>query len=135
MDYKTFISDIRTYRIMSGNENYAERLKEAYLELKRLNVNDFEDFSTREDLKVGAFTYQEITVFDRIGSKEYQEVLNDAWFDIHNQTEEYRNNPNIGDQLASWGTLGKTPYREQLIEDGHIIIGLTQEESDQHFGR
>lgn len=134
MNYKTFISDIRTYYIMTGNKNYYERLNEAYLEVKRLNIKDYTDFSTREGLKIGAFTYSEITIFDRIRSSEYEKMLMESWNELHNHTEEYRNKPDIGDCLASWGTLGSTPYREELIDDGYVVNGLTQEEANRHFG-
>ena len=41
---KQVISDIRTYSIMSKNENYKARLFEAYEYLKRENVNSLEEF-------------------------------------------------------------------------------------------
>ena len=113
--------------------NYYERLNEAYLEIKRLNIKDYSDFSTREDLKIGAFTYSEITIFDRIRSSEYEKMLVEAWGELHNHTEEYRNQPDIGDRLASWGTLGSTPYRQDLIDEGYIVNGLTKEEANRHF--
>ena len=135
MDLKTFVSDIRTYRIMSGNKNYYNRLYEAYSEIKRLNIRDYEDFSTREELRIGAFTYGEITIFDIIKNEEYQKLLEDAWFNLHNQTEEYRKDERLGDKLASWGTLGETPFRDQMIAQGHVIDRLTPEEQTKHYGR
>ena len=133
MNIKQVISDIRTYSIMSKNKNYRERLYEAYEYLKRENVNSLEDFRKREDLLVGAFTYDEITIFDRIKDPNYLKEIASAIFNINNHREEYINNPNIGDELASFGKLGSTPKRDELIEKGFIINGLTSEEARKHF--
>lgn len=111
MDINTFLRDMRTYRILRSNNNYRERLLEAYNELKRRGINSLEEFALSQDLIIGAFGYDEITIFDRIARSEYIELLTGAWDDLHNLTEEYINDPHIGDKLASWGTLGETPYR------------------------
>jgi len=39
MDLEIFLKDVRTYRIMSLNENYYERLFEAYKEMKSHEIN------------------------------------------------------------------------------------------------
>lgn len=130
---KQVISDIRTYSIMSKNENYKARLFEAYEYLKRENVSSLEEFKKREDLLVGAFTYDEITIFDRIKNPDYLKEISSAIFNINNHREEYINNPNIGDELASFGKLGYTPKRDKLIKDGYIVEGLTSEEAARHF--
>ena len=89
MTVKQVISDIRTYSIMSKNENYKARLFEAYEYLKRENVSSLEEFKKREDLLVGAFTYDEITIFDRIKNPDYLKEISSAIFNINNHREEY----------------------------------------------
>ena len=133
MTVKQVISDIRTYSIMSKNENYKARLFEAYEYLKRENVSSLEEFKKREDLLVGAFTYDEITIFDRIKNPDYLKEISSAIFNINNHREEYINNPNIGDELASFGKLGYTPKRDKLINEGFIVEGLSSEEAARHF--
>lgn len=130
---KLVIKDIRTYSILSRNENYKERLREAYDYTKSIGVTSVEEFTTRQDIKVGAFEYDEITIFDRIVDPEYTKLLASALFNINNSREAYIDNPRIGDELASWGTLGYTPYREQLILSGCITVGLTEEEKNRHY--
>lgn len=125
---KQVIKDIRTFYIMSANENYKDRLFEAYEYLKSEGVQSLEDFKTRKGLKVGAFEYTEITIFDRIKDEEYKEVLRDGFYSLTSGLDDIVNDKTYGDQLASWGTLGKTPYREQMINAGVIIEGLTPEE-------
>ena len=125
---KQVIKDIRTFYIMSANENYKDRLFEAYEYLKSEGVQSLEDFQTRKGLKVGAFEYTEITIFDRIKDEEYKNVLRDGFYSLTSGLDEIVNDKTYGDQLASWGTLGNTPYREQMINAGVIIEGLTPEE-------
>lgn len=133
-ELETLLIDIRTYEIMTHNENYYNRLKEAYLYLKSEGILNYEDFSNRKGLKIGAFTYFEMTIFDRLKNEEYKKIVSSAWSKITNHTQEYIKDSTIGDQLASWGTLGKTPYREEMIQNGTIIYGLTEEEKNK-YGR
>lgn len=133
MTVKQVISDIRTYSILSRNENYKTRLYEAYEYLKKENVNSLEEFRKRDDLLIGAFTYDEITIFDRIKDQNYLKEISSAIFNINNNREEYINNPNIGDDLASFGRLGYTPKRDKLINEGFIVEGLSSEETARHF--
>ena len=136
MDYKVVIKDIRTYAIMSQNQNYYDRLLEAYNAIKEAGINTLEQFMSKENtVPLGAFTYYEITIFDRIKDEDYKRSISDAWHEINNHTEEYINDENIGDRLASWGRLGNTPYRDEMIADGLITVGLTEEESAKHFGK
>lgn len=65
------VSDIRSFYIMDKNDNYKNRLKEAYNYLKEVGVTSLEDFLNRKGLKDGAFTYDEITIFDRINDKKF----------------------------------------------------------------
>lgn len=125
--------DFTTYTILTKNQNYKDRLLEAYNYIKAEGVTSVEDFTTRKGLKVGAFEYDEITIFDRLSDKEYEKLLNDtlSQFEIR---KDYLTTPDIGDQLASWGTLGNTPYRESFIRKGLIVEGLTPEEQQRHFG-
>ena len=128
-----FIQDVKTYNVMIRNDNYRARLLEAYNYLKNEGVRSLEDFNNRDGLLVGAFTYDEITIFDRIGDPEYSKKLIGAYDTITVGVASYVNNPNIGDELASWGKLGETPKREEYIEKGYIIEGLTEEEAARHF--
>lgn len=130
-EFETLLNDIRTYQIMTQNENFYNRLKEAHAYLKSEGVLNYEDFANRKGLKVGAFTYTEMTIFDRFNDEEYKKIVSSGWRKITNHTQEYIDNPTIGDQLASWGTLGETPYREEMIQNGTITYGLTQEESQR----
>lgn len=130
---KTVISDIKTYNLLIKNENYKERLLEAYEYTKERGFTTYEEFSTAKDNKVGAFTYNEITVFDRLADEEYKNVIATAPFKMDELIERNAKDPQYGDKLASWGTLGKTPFRENLIKKGYIIEGLTAEERAKHF--
>lgn len=132
MDYKTVQRDIKIYTLIKMNENYKSRLKEAYDYIKNVGVESSEDFTTREGLKVGAFTYDEITIFDRIKDEEYLKFLEDVLYALKEGIE-YSKNEKLGDELASWGTLGDTPYREDLIKKGMIIEGLTSDERKKHM--
>ena len=130
-----FIQDVKTYNILIRNENYKARLLEAYNYLKNEGVKSVEDFTTREGLLVGAFTYDEITIFDRVADREYAKKLTESYDTISKDVQAYVNNPRIGDELASWGRLGETPDRAKLIAEGYILEGLTEEEAHRHFGR
>ncbi len=132
---KTVISDIRTYNILTKNENYKERLYEAYEYIKERGFDTYEKFSTATDNKVGAFTYTEITIFDRLKNDEYRETIANAPFIIDTLTQKAIDNPQYGDTLASWGTLGETPFRQKLIDSGDIIHGLTESEIQRKFSR
>ena len=128
-DVKTVVSDIRTAYILSKNNNYKERLYEAYEYLKQENVESLEDFESRKGLKIGAFTYYEVTIFDRLKDEEYKKIITNAFHNVNNI--ECVNNPSYGDDLASWGTLGYTPKRDYLIKEGYITHGLTEEEMNK----
>ena len=130
---KQIISDIRTYTIMTQNENYYERLLEAYQYIQKMGLDNLEKFKTAKDNQVGAFTFDEITIFERLKNNQYKEIIASALFDINNSLEESINNSHLGDDLASWGTLGYTPKREELIQKGNIIEGLTKEETSKHY--
>ncbi len=129
---KTIVNDIRTYQIMEQNQNYRDRLYEAYLHIKDMGVETLDDFRTRKGLLLGAFNYYEVTIFDRITDKDYLEVISNAMFTINNCLKDYIENPTIGDSLASWGKLGYTPKRDELISRGDIVYGLTEEEKIRH---
>lgn len=120
-DVKTIISDISTIHLIHGNPNYAKRLYEAYKYLKSNNINSLKDFKSSDNLKIGAFTYEEITIFDRIKDEEYAAIISSGFGQIKSHIDAYKDNPNIGDLLASWGTLGSTPYREELFNKGYIL--------------
>ena len=124
----TLVRDIGTYMVMSRNSNYKERLKEAYDYIKSINIKDYEDFKSREDLLVGAFGYDEITIFDRLKDDEYKKVLLNAisYLDI-NRIKRLIDSKTLGDYLASYGELGYTPMREKLITRGEIVYGSTNE--------
>ena len=107
------ISDIRTYSIMSQNENYRDRLYEAYEYIKSEGIQNLDDFKSRTGLLVGAFTYSEMTIFDRIKDEEYLNVIKSALFNINNHRQEYIDNPRIGDSLARWGKLGNTSHHSR----------------------
>ena len=116
-----FLKDLRTYQIMMSNQNYYDRLLEAYQEMKSCGISTLEEFtSPNNHMRCGAFTYYEISIFDRISTQEYAMKLSMAWEELHNHTQEYINDPQIGDKLASWGTLGETPFREEYINKGLI---------------
>ena len=102
---KLALQDIRTYRIMTQNENYKERLLEAYKYVKDMGIDSFYTYaSTRHD--VGAFSYAEITIFDRLNDPEYYSVIANGYNMMDMGIEEWINNPHIGDDLASYGKLG-----------------------------
>ena len=129
----TVVRDVETYSVMSQNENYSERLKEAYDYIKSVGIKDVEDFKTREGLLVGAFSWDEITIFDRLQNPEYMEAIRHGSISMTSKSfQDKINNPTLGDDLASWGKLGNTPKRDELIQKGVIVEGLTPEEHMRH---
>ena len=123
-----------TFFGLKNNENYALRLNEAYNYIKSFGISSYADFEKKEGLKIGAFTYEEITIFDRIADPKYRDSLMGPVDENDPRVMALKGNPNYGDSLASWGTLGETPYRQKLIDDGFIVDGMTKEESNKHFG-
>ena len=123
-----------TYFGLKNNENYASRLKQAYGYIKSEGINSYEEFKEREGLEIGAFTYDEITIFDRIADPKYLESLEVPVDENDPTVIAFKTNPNYGDELANWGTLGETPGRQELIDKGYISYGMTEEESKKHFG-
>ena len=116
IDVKQVLEDAKTFMLIGINENYKERLYEAYLVLKKSNIKTYEEFET-SSLGIGAFTYNQITIFDRIKDEKYYAALSSHVIEIKGLS----NLPNdYGDRLASWGTIGDTPYRETLIKNGCI---------------
>ena len=129
----TVVRDVETYSVMSQNENYSERLKEAYDYIKSVGIKDVGDFKTREGLLVGAFSWDEITIFDRLQNPEYMEAIRHGSILMTSKSfQDKINNPTLGDDLASWGKLGNTPKRGELIQKGFIVEGLTPEEHMRH---
>ena len=126
---KVIISDIRTFQLMSNNKNYLDRLYEAYRYIKKEKITTEEKFEYVEERLVGAFTYQEITIFDRLKNEEYKKILEDSWKTIHHGIEMCIEDKEYGDFLASHGRLGYTPKREELIKNGIYVYGLTEEEA------
>lgn len=120
------IKDIRTIQLMERNENYRERLYEAYVFLKRKQNGELTEQESK--LSIGAFNQYEITIFDRISDKDYLNAISIGLFTITNRLEEWIKNKHIGDDLASWGTLGSTPKRDELIDKGYIVFGITEED-------
>ena len=102
-DPQIVISDIKTYHIMSNNKNYMDRLFEAYEYIKKEKINTYQKFITSESFITGLFNYYEITIFDRLKNEEYKQLIKDSWKNIHKDTDEYIQNPTIGDELASYG--------------------------------
>lgn len=102
-DPKIVIIDIRTYRIMSSNRNYEERLFEAYKYIKKEKLNNKIDYTLHsEQAKTGTFTYEEISIFDRLRNKEYKELIETSWEMIHDQIELYVNDQEIGDRIIGY---------------------------------
>ena len=102
-DPQIVISDIKTYHIMTNNQNYMDRLFEAYKYLKKEKINTHQKFILSENFIVGVFDYYEITIFDRIKNEEYKTLIKDSWEFIHKDTDRYIENSTIGDELASYG--------------------------------
>jgi len=102
-DPQIVISDIKTYHIMSNNQNYMDRLFEAYEYIKKEKINTYQKFITSDNFIVGLFDYYEITIFDRLKNEEYKKLINDSWQIIHKNTDEYIKNPTVGYELASYG--------------------------------
>ena len=116
------LNDALTYIKISNNDNYKERLLEAYYLVKEHGIHSRQEYD-RSNLGIGAFKYSEITIFDRLLDEDYSRSL--AQFYI--KSKEIRNMPkDFGDKLASYGTVGKTPYRDELIEKGYVEVDLPE---------
>ena len=102
------ISDIRLAKILKENQNYNERLYEAYLRLKEMGIKSKKEFiSRRQETGIGQFLYEEITFYDRIEDVQYKNIVFGGWDKIHDLTEAFINAKDLGDRLAEYGTLGK----------------------------
>lgn len=121
MDKKELIlRDAITYIKIIKNSNYKERLLEAYHLLKDNGIKSYDQFKNNK-LGIGAFTYTEITIFDRLNDENYMSLL--ASFAI--EIDGIENLPkDYGDVIASYGTVGRTPYRDEYIEKGFIVAEL-----------
>ena len=97
------ISDIKTYYIMSNNQNYMDRLFEAYEYIKNKKINTYQKFLLSGNFVAGLFDYYEITIFDRLKNEEYKQLIKKSWQFIHKDTDTYVKNPTIGDELAGYG--------------------------------
>ena len=128
-DPKIIISDIRTFQLITNNKNYQDRLFEAYRYIKKEKLTTEEKFEYTEERLVGAFSYQEITIFDRLKNEEYKKILEDSWETIHHGLDIFIEDKEYGDYLASHGKLGYTPKREELIKSGIYVYALTEEEA------
>ena len=58
-----------------NNQNYADRLFEAYKYIKKEKLNTYQKFITSDNNIVGLFSYYEITIFDRLKDSEYCELI------------------------------------------------------------
>lgn len=126
---KLVLEDIKTYYMIKNNENFKERLFEAYILVKENQIKSYEEFENCK-LGIGAFTYSQITIFDRISNENYRVLLSQhllSMAGLDNMAKDY------GDRLASFGTIGKTPYREKYIKEGYITVGLTEEEKNKFY--
>ena len=77
--------------------------EQIYQYIKKEKMNTKEKFATAEENLVGLFTYEEITIFDRLKNEEYKNLIKDSWQNIHKDIDRYIENPTIGDELASYG--------------------------------
>ena len=134
LKYSKLVADLWTYYGIQRNQNYSDELRDAYDEVKENGITSLEEFLKAKHLKIGRFGYDEITIFDRLEEDEYLKLLSDAISDFSNRVKAYNTKPDYGDELASWGTLGNTPKRAELIKQGYITNGLTDEEQKRHFG-
>lgn len=127
-----FATHMKVAAMINTNENYNNRLHEAYLKLKSNNVNSYELF-LEKNFGIGAFTYYELTFFDKINNPEYKSTVMNCMFDIFEGKKAAEAKVDYGDRLASWGTIGNTPYRQAMIDRGDIVEGLTPEETTRHY--
>ena len=74
---RVILEDMKTYFLISTNENYKTRLKEAYDYVK--NLGDIE----KAGKMIGAFTEGELTIFDRIQDESYKKFLQSSSDSIH----------------------------------------------------
>ena len=98
--FEQMVQDIKTYQVLLHNDNYRKRLFEIYGYLKKEGINSLEEFESRNDISIGGFTYNEVSIFDRIVDINYAHKLSRAYYMITAGVESYINNPNIGDQLV-----------------------------------
>ena len=116
-ELENVLKDLKTYKLMQKNTNYKNRLFEAYRALKNNGIKNKKEYMNKE-VGIGAFTYTELTIFDRLKKDEDYRDLLEAYSLELDSIEDYAED--YGDQLASWGTIGKTPYKEKYIEEGLI---------------
>lgn len=129
MDTKVLLEDIKTYIKITNNQNYKERLLEAYNLLNENSIENFEEFNDSK-LGIGAFTYNEITIFDRLKDEKYNSILSSYVLELSSLSNLPKD---LGDRLASWGTIGNTPYRDTYIKEGFLTTGLTEEEKNKYY--
>lgn len=102
------LKDAITYAKMNKDDNYKERLLEAYYVLRKKHIKNLEEFQNT-DTGIGAFNYEEITIFDRLVNEDYSRALASFYIELKG----LENMPkNFGDLLASYGTIGKIQKRK-----------------------
>jgi len=98
----TILSDLKTHMMVSANENYYQRLKEAYEVVKASGVRTYEEFRVAK-LGIGAFSYTDILYFERIDNNpDYFDLLSNAAIDMKTWIPAAENNPLYGDDCAKW---------------------------------
>lgn len=93
------LSDLKTFKIILMNQNYGTKLRDMYKYYKSFKINSYEDFC-KVSYKFGGFTYDEVTIFDRITNSKYRNLLSTTLYQLDNEVMEYVNNPKIGDELT-----------------------------------
>lgn len=127
MNLKDFVKDIETQIKVNNNSNYKERLLESYQVIK-YDLKDKETFE-KSNVKIGAYTYQELTFFERMNNEKYAQLITSSAWDMISAYKTSISTPDLGDKLSSFGNIGKTPYREEYIKNGYII----EEDNNKHI--
>ena len=119
MNLKDFVKDIETQIKISNNPNYKERLLETYQVIK-FDLKDVETFK-KSDVKIGAYTYQELTFLERMNNEKYAQLITSSALEMVSAYKTSIGTPDLGDKLSSFGNIGNTPYREEYIKNGYIV--------------
>ena len=62
--------------------------------------------------------------------KTIKKILEDSWKKIHHGIDLCIEDKEYGDTLASYGRLGYTPKREEIVKTGAFVYALTEEEKE-----
>ena len=125
-------SHIRVAIMIRQNENYNLRLHEAYQIFIDNNIESYSMFLDNK-LGIGAFTYYELTFFDKINNPEYEKIVTNGMLEIMEGKNWAEKLEDLGDRLMNTNRVGYTSYRQATVDRSDLVQSLTNDEISEHI--